>query len=160
MATKKHIQKKCLYTAPRYWYHISTTLMDKQVYLTPRDNSRSSNRSPSEPNDKRICVAPTIAHCIAAVPYMPGERYTIYRTRRRMTASPPKEIYDAHITQEGWIQVPTMFERIGFLRLWDVAESENVNLPEESASSNCLQQCGKVLKWWQRHKLQRHIKRS
>ena len=160
MATKKHIQKKCLYTAPRYWYHISTTLTDKQVYLAPRDNSRSMNRSSSEPNDKRICVAPTVAHCLAAVPYVPGDRFTIYRTFRKCRATQPNGIYDAHITNEGWIQYPTMFERVGVLSLPTLADAEDVNLPEESASSNCLQQCGKVLKWWQRLKPQRHIKRT
>jgi len=160
MATKKHIQKKCLYTAPRYWYHVSATLTKKQVYLAPRDNSKSINRNYSEPNDKRICVAPSVAHCLTAIPYHPGEKYTIYRTFRKCIASQPREIYDAHITNEGWITYPTMFERVGFLSLPSFAEEADVNIPEESASSNCLQQCGKVLKWWQRHKPQRHIKRS
>ena len=160
METKKHIPKKYLYTAPRHWYHISTTLNKTQVYLAPRDNSRSINRSSLEPNNKRICVAPTVAHCLTAVPYAPGEKYIIYRTFRKCRASQPKEIYDAHITNEGWIQCHTMFERVGILSLPELAKIEAVNIPEESASSNCLQQCGKVLKWWQHHKLQQHIKRS
>ena len=160
MATKKHIRKKCLYTAPRYWYHISTTLINKFEHLTPRDNSRSLNRSSCEPNDKRICVAPTIAHCLAAVPYVPGDEFTIYRTHRKITASAPRGIYDAHLTNEGWLQTPTMFERVGLLSFHELAETEDVNIPDESASSNCLQQCGRVLKWWQRRNLQRYIKKS
>jgi hypothetical protein len=160
MATKKHMRKKCIHETPRYWYHISTTLTAKRVYLAPRDNRRSMNRSSCEPNDKRICVAPTVAHCLAAVPYAPGEKYIIYRTFRKCRATQPNGIYDAHITDEGWIQYPTMFERIGVLSLPDLAKLEDVNIPEESASSNCLQQCGKVLKWWQRRKPQQHIKRS
>ena len=161
MATKKHIQKKCLYTAPRYWYHISTTLNQKLVYLAPRDNSRSFNRGSSEPNDKRICVAPSIEHCLTAVPYMPGEKYFIYRTIRKTKATAPTGIFDAHITLEGWIQTPMMFERIGTISLYDFAEAEDVNIPEESASgTNYIQQCGKVLKWWQSSKIQRHIKRT
>ena len=160
MATQKHPRKKCVYSSPRYWYHISTTLNHKLEYMTPRDNSRSLNRNSSEPNDKRICVAPTLAHCFTAVPYAPGEKFAIYRTTHKCIASKPFDIYDAHITQEGWIQTPTLFERVGFLSLPYMADAEGVDIIEESASGNCLPQCGKVLKWWQHHNPQQHIKRD
>jgi hypothetical protein len=158
--TKKRPQKKCVHSTSRYWYHISTTLKHKFEYLTPRDNRGSFNRSSSEPNDERICVAPTLAHCLTAVPYVPGEKFTVYRTARKCIASSPKDIYDATITKEKWIQTPTMFNRIGFLSLSKLSDELRIDIIGESASSNSLSQCGKVLKWWKRHKPQQHIKRA
>ena len=159
---KKYQRKKCLHTTPRYWYHISTTLRKRLEYLTPWDNFHSGtvNRSCGEPNTKRVCVSPSVEHCLTAVPYCPGDKFTIYRTARKCVANKPEGVHDAHITNEGWIQAPTMFVRVGVLSLPDLAKSEHVNILDESASSNCLPHCGRVLKWWQRRKLQRHIKRG
>ena len=159
MATKP-LRKKCLYTSPRYWYHISSTLNRATEYLVPRDDNRNFNRSSGEPHVKRVCVAPSVEHCLTAVPYVPGDTFTIYRTHQKCRAIKPEGIYDAHITCEGWLQEPTLFEKVGTLTLSDVAVERGLYIIDESASSNCLQQCGKVLKWWQRLKPQRHIKRT
>lgn len=160
MATKKRIRMDCLYKTPRYWYHISTTLTKKREYLTPWDNSKGFNRNPCEPDVKRTCVAPTVAHCLTAVPYPPGEKFTIYRTARKCIAKFAKGVYDSNVTLEGWIQIPTMFVRVGTLSLPYVAKREGVNVIDEAASGSDVRQCGKVLAWWKRHKVERFIKRA
>src|SRR5574343_174871 len=117
MASRKTSQKKSLYENPRYWYHISTTLKRKRHYLTPWDNSKGFNRSSSEPDVKRTCVAPSVAHCLTAVPYCSGEKYIVYRTAHKVKATLPNGVYDAGVTMEGWIQHPMMFVRVGSLSL-------------------------------------------
>ncbi len=160
MTSKKPIRKKCLYTAPRYWYHISSTLHRKTEYLIPRDNDKCFNRSSTEPHIKRTCVAPSVEHCLTAVPYVPGDKFTIYRTLQRCRATKPDGIYDAHITNEGWLMEPALFVKVGTLTLADVAAEHGLYIIEESASSSRPSQCGRVLKWWQRQHLQRFIKPS
>ena len=153
-------KKKYLYTAPRYWYHISSTLHRKTEYLIPRDDSHSLNRTSREPPGKRTCVAPSVEHCLTALPYVPGDTFIIYRTHQKCRALKPNGVFDSNVTCEGWLQEPTLFEKVGTLTLSDVAVERGLYIIDESASSNCLQQCGKVLKWWQRLKPQRHIKRT
>ena len=157
--SKKPLRNKCLYTRPRYWYHISTTLSKQLEYLTPWSNSmKTFNRGPCEPNNERICVAPTVEQCLTAVPYAPGDTFTVYRTARKCKANKPSEVHDAHITGEGWIQEPMMFQRFGVLSLPRLSKSIGKDIIEEAGSNVCLQRCGKVLKWWQRRNLKRHIK--
>ena len=127
--------------------------------MTPWSNSmKTFNRGPCEPNNERICVAPTIEHCLAAVPYAPGDEFTVYRTARKVKANKPKEVHDAHLTGEGWIQEPTMFERVGKLSLPALSKAKKINIIEEAGSSCSLQRCGRVLKWWQRQNLKEWIK--
>lgn len=157
----KSLSKKSIYNKKRYWYHISTTLKRKQVRLIPWDNYQGFNRAWSEPNDKRICVAPTVAHCLTAVPYCPGNKYEIYRTKTPVKANPPTDIFDAKVTLEGWLQTPTVFVKIGSLRLEDVENGENVyHLITEAASGNQSRLSGKVLAWWKRRNLKKYIKRT
>jgi len=158
MASRKPIRKKSLFENPRYWYHISSTLTKRREYLTPWDNSKGFNRSSGEPDVKRTCVAPSVPHCFAAVPYYPGDKFSIYRTARKVRATPADDVWDAHITLEGWIQTPMMFVRVGTISLPHLAKTENVNIINEAASDNSLRQIGKVLAWWQRRKLSRYIK--
>ena len=167
MAEQKLSQcKKCIFTKRRYWYHISTTLKYKEILLKPWDNARSlmskaSNRDYSEPDTERICVAPSMAHCLTAVPYCPGDTYHIYRTKSRIKANKPEDVFDSNITQEAWIQKPTVFVNIGTLRLMDVEDGKRVqNLIDQAASQNNPQQSGKVLKWWKKRNLWKYLKRS
>lgn len=160
MASKNISQKKSLYENPRYWYHISTTLKRKRHYLTPWDNSKGFNRSSAEPDIKRICVAPSVAHCLTAVPYSPGEKYIIYRTAHKVKATKAKGVYDANVTLEGWIQTPTMFVRLGTLSLPRVTCQIGKPIIDECASGNDTRQTGKVLAWWNRCKPEKYIKRS
>lgn len=157
MVSRKKLRKKSLFENPRYWYHISTTLNRKRHYLTPWDNSKGFNRNPCEPDVKRTCVAPSVPHCLTAVPYSPGEKFTIYRTAHKVKAKFAAGVYDANVTLEGWIQTPMMFVKVGTLSLPYVAQQEG-NVIDEAASGSDPRQSGKVLKWWQRRHLEKHIK--
>ena len=156
MTAKKPPQKRSIFKTPRYWYHISSTLSDKKVYLKPWDNSKGFNRAYSEPDVPRTCVAPSVEHCLTAVPYCPGDKYVIYRTARKVKATQVHGVFDARVTKEGWIQKPCMFLRVGTLTLKNVDESPI----EEAASGDDPRQSGKVLAWWQRQRIRKHIKRS
>ena len=160
MASRKTLRKKSLFENPRYWYHISTTLTHKREYLTPWDNSKGFNRSSSEPDVKRTCVGPSVAHCFTAVPYCSGEKYIIYRTTRKVRATETKDVYDANVTLEGWIQQPTMFERTGTLSLRSMSRQICKNIIDECASGSDTRYTGRVLAWWKRQKVNRFIKRT
>lgn len=160
MTAKKPPQKRSIFKTPRYWYHISSTLSDKKVYLKPWDNSKGFNRAYSEPDVPRTCVAPSVEHCLTAVPYCPGDKYVIYRTARKVKATQAHGVFDAHITNEGWIQKPCMFTRIGTLSLRQVSDGEKKDIIGEAASGDDPRQCGKVLAWWKRRRIKKYIKRS
>jgi|ERR1035437_605087 hypothetical protein len=160
MASQKPLRKRSLFENPRYWYHISTTLKHNREYLTPWDNSKGFNRSPSEPDVKRTCVGPSIAHCFTAVPYCSGEKYIIYRTAQKVKATPARDVYDANVTCEGWIQTPMMFVRIGTLSLRSMTNKIGISITDECASGDDTRRTGKVLAWWKRQKLYLYIKRT
>lgn len=159
MPVKKTSRKRTIYAHRRYWYHLSSTIKHNSVLLKPWDNSRGFNRSECEPNEERICVSPSMAHCITAIPYCPSDTYNVYRTKSKVKANAPSDVFDAHITFEGWIQKPTVFVKVGSLTLEDV-ESEGVTIPEQAASDNSPQRSGRVLAWWKRRKLWQHLKRA
>jgi hypothetical protein len=160
MASQKPLRKKSLFENPRYWYHISTTLKHKREYLTPWDNSKGFNRSSSEPDVKRTCVGPTVAHCFAAVPYCSGEKYIIYRTAQKVKATQARGVYDANVTCEGWIQTPSMFVRIGTLSLRSMTKKIGKGIIDECASGSDTRWTGKVLAWWKRQPLYLYIKQA
>ena len=160
MASRKQLRKKSLFENPRYWYHISTTLKQKRHYLTPWDNSKGFNRSSAEPDEKRTCVGPSVAHCLTAVPYSPGEKYIVYRTAQKVKATEAKGVYDANVTLEGWIQTPMMFVRIGTLSLPKVSREIGKPVIDECASGSDTRWTGKVLAWWIRRNPNKYIKRA
>jgi hypothetical protein len=158
MVSRKKLRKKSLFENPRYWYHISTTLTNKREYLKPWDNSKGFNRSTVEPDVKRTCVGPSVAHCLTAVPYSPGEEYIVYRTAYKVKAIQAQDVYDANATLEGWIQTPMMFVRIGTLSLWSMSQKIGKQIIDECASGSDTRVTRKVLKWWQQQKVDRYIK--
>jgi hypothetical protein len=151
--------KKSIYTRRKYWYHLSSTLKHTTVFLKPWDNDRGFNRSWKEPNVERICVAPSMAHCLAALPYCPGDSYNVYRTKNKVKANSPSNVFDSHITLEGWIQKPTVFVKIGELTLEDVEEGDLLNLPQQVASDNNPRLSGRVLAWWKKRNLWKYLER-
>lgn len=155
----KQVGKKSIYDGKRYWYHISTTLRHKRVHLFPKGDG--INRGGAEPDGKRICVSPTVEQCLTAIPYTLDARCTIYKTEKKVKADKPKDVFDAKVTQEGWIQMPTTFVKVGKIRLGDVEKGLGVeHVVEEAASSGHASSSGKVLKWWKRAKIDRFIKRA
>jgi hypothetical protein len=155
-------RKNCFYNRRRYWYHVSTTLKKKYEYITPWDSSKAFNRSDDEPEGKRICVAPTIEQCITAIPYMLGTIVTIYKTKTPILANPPEGIFDAKVTEEGWIQRSATFKKIGILKLEDIEESLGINkcIIPETASSGIVKESRKALNWWRKARIKRFIKKA
>ena len=157
------VTKKRLYKFPRYWYHLSKTLKEKEITLTPIDDS--TNRSYEEPAGARICVAPTIEQCITALTYNLHQTFYIYRTKNIIKAKEPSEnaIFDVEITNEGWIEIPMTFVKIGkldFDRIVDILLENNKEIIEESASSGNVIYCEEVLRWWKKLKVKRFIERA
>jgi len=154
-------KKKSPYKNKRYWYHVSTTLKNKKIHLIPWDETKSANRDGDEPPGKRICVAPTIEQCITAIPYVLTEICNIYRTETKVIAHKPSGVFDAKVTQEGWLCVPTPFIKIGTIDFEEIEKKLAVDqVIEQAASSGEPRRSGKVLKWWKKARIDRFIKKD
>lgn len=113
-----------------YYYHV--TLQDWPAKIRLRPRLSGENRSPSEPNIKRICVAPTMAQCIVALDRtMLNGPIKFYRTREKVIVSEPYGISDVHITNEKWLTKPTTF--IKHLELNDEQINRVLELAPESS---------------------------
>ena len=129
----------------RYWYHVSQTLTGKEVKLVPR--RFGDNRSTDEPPVARVCVAPTIEQCMAAVPYSSWCSFQVYRTKNKVVAEPATDaIPDAPITEEHWVRRKVKYVRVGYLDL------KEFRAPKSSAS-NCgeAKKVRACLAQWQKH---------
>lgn len=149
-----------LYSQRRYWYHVSSTLRKKKETLVPWGSQKAVNRDPTEPPGKRICVAPSIEQCITALPYNYGSIITIYRTQEKLKADMPYDVFDAEVTNEGWLTIPTTFVKLGTLHFDDVEKFLDVeHVIDEAASDGNIRQSRKVLRWWQAAKIHKFIRR-
>lgn len=152
-------RKSCLFNRKRYWYHVSTTLFGNEETLTPWGTGKGFNRSYNEPLGDRICVAPSIEQCITAIPYTLAAHLIIYRTKDKVLAAPPADVFDMFITEEGWIQNTTTFVKIGELDFDYIEKALKVeNVKPEGASVGKPAYSGKVLKWWKKARIKRFIK--
>jgi len=151
---------KNLFKYPRYWYHVSTTLNARTVKLIPWDEFKSANRSELEPPGARICVAPSIEQCITAIPYSSYSRLRIYKTKDKVIPTKPTSntIFDKDITHEGWLELPTVFTKIGTLKLSKLPRKiKQEDIISESASSDSVEYSKEVLKWWKKIKVNQYI---
>lgn len=102
----------------QYWYFVTGTDMGSTMSLNPRTPRGMSD---DEPNTKRICVAPTAAHCMSAIDVCykidSSRKLYIYRTRRKVKARVPYSVYDSHITQEHWLHSRTRFTLVETLTI-------------------------------------------
>lgn len=102
----------------QYWYFITGKDMGTSMSLTPRTPEAMSE---DEPHTKRICVAPTAAHCMSAVDVnyrcRDNGKIYVYRTRRQVKARVPYSVYDSHITQEHWLHTKTRFTLVDTLEM-------------------------------------------
>lgn len=102
----------------RYWYFITEKEMGENMSLSPRTPWGMSD---DEPYTKRICVAPTAAHCMSAIDIGSASRsgenglVYVYRTRRKVKATIPYSVYDSHITREHWLLTKTRFTLVDVL---------------------------------------------
>lgn len=105
---------------PRYWYFVTEKDMGATMTLHPR---KPWGMSEDEPSTKRICVAPTAAHCMSAIDVgsdaRSGEtgKVYVYRTRRQVKARVPYSVYDSHITKEHWLMSSTRFTLVDVLNI-------------------------------------------
>lgn len=91
-----------MWTKPRFWYHVSQKNIGYKAYFEPREIYVAG-----ESIRPRICVAPTVAHCLAAVSHK--KDVYIYRTYRKVAARYPYSVCDSYITKERWLLDPTCF---------------------------------------------------
>lgn len=101
----------------QYWYFITDQDMGTTMSLLPRT---PRGMSEDEPNTKRICVAPTAAHCMSAIDInyrCNANKIYVYRTRRQVKARVPYDVYDSHITQEHWLHTKTRFTLVDTLEI-------------------------------------------
>lgn len=153
MPSSKRISDSKLYNVPRYWYHVSTTLRAKEVILTPRDNDSGFNRADDEPDTLRICVSPSLEQCIIAVPYYYNTIFSVYRTKTKVKANRPINVFDSKITQEGWLIKPTTFIKMGTLDIdrmvYKIQNTDcNFLLKGECATSGLIFYTREAYRWW------------
>jgi hypothetical protein len=138
-----------------FYYHITNKLWPKKIKLHPR--VRGKNRSPLEPNIKRICVSDTISGCLASIGpcYNFHDQLYVYRTYRKIIANEPFDIYDSDITNEKWLLKSTSFIYKGCINWKNIPkEIENYNLDEnEIDKKKQLKFYNKCLKLEKQNKL-------
>lgn len=93
----------------RYWYFATQDFMGHKMQLHPR---LPHSAGEEEPVIKRICVAPTAAHCMSAVMFCGCNTIYVYRTRRRVFASKAWSVGDSDITHEHFLLRPSQFELV------------------------------------------------
>lgn len=139
----------------RYWYHLSTKLDKRDTFvLIPWGSERASNRPPEEPEGNRIPVAPTIAQCIVALPLWYDAQVNVYRTEKKMEVDPPINVFDADITEEGWITKPTEFRYIGKL---DFNKFRGYNIDYDVCCADLTEESKRMLEVWKEIKPENYI---
>jgi hypothetical protein len=142
----------------KYWYHIST-LLDKRgtFILDPWDSSKAKNRCPEEPEGKRIPVSPSIEQCLIAIPLYRGALVNIYKTKNKVDAQEPIDVYDSSITEEHWITEPTEFEYIGRLDTDDFINNDKIDY--EVCCYDDVEESEKMLKIWKMVEIEKYIEK-
>lgn len=87
----------------RHWYHCSSTFLGDAFEAKRRPPLHFDRREPPTP---RLCVAPSIAECFAAVLFSVGKPVYVYRTEKQRRAVTPRAVWDAVVTREGWLIPP------------------------------------------------------
>lgn len=155
-------------TELRDWFHVSSKNLGDEINLIPREPY--GVRDCGEPLIPRICVAPTIAHCLGALRHRFGTRFYVYKTNKEAVL-PFEEIYnqkemesfydsfkcemkvvkgefvakviDAHVTKECWFLDQTHFIKIGEISYEDSCELDRETpdfLPGDPSSLDCQQE--------------------
>jgi hypothetical protein len=101
------------WSKPKYWYHITdaTNWSDEQT-LNPIEHIGYEC-----PYIKRICVAPTVPQCLAAICFWKG-KLRVYRTMHKHRAAKAMFVSDQEITDEHWL-----FEECKFIFLEHIDET-------------------------------------
>lgn len=113
----------------RYYYHLTENKhWGDSVILQPQDSG--CNRGAYEPLIPRTCVAPSLFHCLCAVPFRYCRDYKLYRTKIPIQAYYPFGVYDMIYTQEKWILEPCEFVFVEAFNL-------PITFPEDYPCSEC-----------------------
>lgn len=101
------MSKRIRAKAKRYWYFVTQDFMGNQMELKPRIPFSAGD---DEPLVYRICVAPTVAHCMSAISMQPSDPIYVYRTARKLTAEKAWDVGDSPITHEHFLRRKSKFE--------------------------------------------------
>lgn len=99
------------------WYHVSTENLGKSVTMHPRTPLTISDGESKTP---RICVCPSVAQCLIAMPGT-GDRVYIYAAKGTPRPA-PRSVWDRATTEEHWFLDPVEFTRVGIKRVSPSAE--------------------------------------
>jgi hypothetical protein len=99
---------KTRFTEKKFWYHCSKTNLGDSITLSPKKNIEVEN----EPEESRLCVAPSAAHCLTAISFPCCEKLYIYKTVRKVKAKYPYDVCDAFITEEKWLKRSIRFKLV------------------------------------------------
>ncbi len=107
---------------PQYWYHLTEMNWGDEVSLYPRKHGL--HRQDTEPGIKRICVAPSVPHCLVALGLCLLGNVNVYRTKYKVQARVvnKKEVSDVLDTQEAWLLNKTEFVKVRTIRMSKVFE--------------------------------------
>jgi len=117
MFTYRKLLRKVLHR--QYYYHVSPypilkcNRIGKRILLRPLDSTEVSGRGLCEPMNSRICVAPTIQHCLSSIYISPNAPFIyVYQTCHPVLARYPYGVADSRVTREKWLIYPTWFKLV------------------------------------------------
>lgn len=91
------------------WYHVSTDNLGKTKMFYPRRMRDATYERPA------ICVAPSAAQCILAMPSSKYNKLYVYVTKAKAYNRYTKQIFDYDATNEHRIYVRTSFRLCGVI---------------------------------------------
>lgn len=93
----------------QYFYHITEQKWGKSITLYPRNHG--IKRCPNEPMIERICVGPSVVHCLSAT-VLDSIGFRVYKTKCKVISYYPIGVIDSRYTWEKWLIGLTEFTYI------------------------------------------------
>lgn len=118
----------------RHWYHCSSEFLGESFTAERRPPRHMAQREPPTP---RLCVAPSVAECFAAVLFGDCKPVYAYRTESPRRAVAPRGVWDECVTRERWLIPPVrmILERV--IEADEVARAQTaVRLYHEATRKN------------------------
>ena len=107
----------------RIWYHCSGTDHGERMVAARRPPILRTEKEPLTP---RVCVAPTIAACFAAVLFRTHRPVYVYRTESPRRAVMPVGVWDQFLTRERWLVPPVTLVRDRIIQPDQVAACQSL----------------------------------
>lgn len=118
----------------RHWFHCSSKFLGETFAAERRPPMHMAQREPSTP---RLCVAPSIAECFAAVLFGDAKPVYCYRTEKPRRAVTPRGVWDECVTSERWLIPPVLMVLDRVIDGDDVARAQTaVRLYHECTRKN------------------------